>query len=77
MGEFSYPLMHQHSLEFHIQENDYFGTLATVLDLVRQDLERCGFNAHAETLSRLRNDLVYLQSSYCIEQYEGRGKSGG
>jgi len=26
--------MREYSLEFHIQQNDYFGTLATVLDLM-------------------------------------------
>ncbi len=30
------------SLQFHIEENDYFGTLATVLDLVSQDLQKKG-----------------------------------
>jgi hypothetical protein len=33
-------LMDDVSLQFHIEENDYFGTLATVLDLVSQDLRR-------------------------------------
>jgi hypothetical protein len=28
------------SLQFHIEENDWFGTLATVLDLVSQDLPK-------------------------------------
>jgi hypothetical protein len=32
--------MSKRRLKFHIQANDYFGTLATVLDLVRQDLRR-------------------------------------
>ena len=30
------------SLQFHIEENDYFRTLATVLDLVSQDLQKKG-----------------------------------
>jgi hypothetical protein len=59
--------MTERSLQFHIEKNDYFGTLATVLDLVRQDLDRRGYNPHAGTLSRLRDDLIYLQRSHRIE----------
>ena len=60
--------MRQDSLQFHIQENDYFGTLATVLDLVRQDLDRCQYHRHAQTLSRLRDDLLHLQRQYRIQK---------
>jgi hypothetical protein len=64
--------MKKASLQFHIQQNDYFGTLATVLDLVSQDLDRRGYKPHALTLSRLRDDLVYLQRSHRIENGGGR-----
>jgi hypothetical protein len=64
------------SLEFHIQENDYFGTLATVLDLLGQDLRRHGHTRHAETLVRLRDDLLYLQCSYTINGTAGEEQSG-
>ena len=50
-----------------------FGTLATVLDLVSQDLDRCGYKPHAGTLSRLRDDLVYLQQSHCIQEITRSG----
>jgi hypothetical protein len=56
--------MNERSLQFHIQQNDYFGTLATVLDLLRQDLDHRGYNPHAATLSRLRDELAYLQRSH-------------
>jgi hypothetical protein len=59
--------MRQESLNFHIAENDYFGTLATVLDLIRQDLQRKGYNRHALTLAGLRDKLIYLQRSHRIE----------
>jgi hypothetical protein len=62
--------MKKAGLQFHIQQNDYFGTVATVLDLLRQDLDRRGYNPHAGTLSRLRDDLVYLQRSHRIEKGE-------
>ena len=60
--------MNEASLQFHIEKNDYFGTLATVLDLVSQDLQKKGHRNNAETLSRLRDDLAYLQRSHRIEK---------
>ena len=62
--------MSETSLQFHIEKNDYFGTLATVLDLVRQDLRRKGHFRNAETLLRLREDLIYLQDRYRIRKGE-------
>ena len=59
--------MNEASLQFHIEENDYFGTVATVLDLVSQDLARRRYHRHAETLTRLRDELVYLQRPHRIE----------
>lgn len=32
--------MTEESVQFHIRSNDYFGALATVLDLLRQDARR-------------------------------------
>ena len=59
--------MNEASLQFHIEANDYFGTLATVLDLVSQDLRKKGHHRNADTLGRLRDDLVYLQRPHRIE----------
>jgi hypothetical protein len=56
--------MDQKSLQFHIQQNDYFGTLATVLDLLSQDLANQGYFRHEGTLRRVRDDLLYLQHSH-------------
>jgi len=64
--------MKKASLQFHIKKNDFFGTVATVLDLLRQDLDRRGYKPHAGTLSRLRDDLVYLQHSHRIEKIGSR-----
>jgi hypothetical protein len=60
--------MNEASLQFHIEENDYFGTLATVLDLVSQDLRKKGHHRNAETLIRQRDRLMYLQQGYRIEK---------
>jgi len=60
--------MNRKSLQFHIEQNDYFGTLATVLDLVSQDLQRGGRHRHAKTLASLCHDLMRLQEEYRIER---------
>jgi hypothetical protein len=62
--------MSKKRLKFHIKANDYFGTLATVLDLVSQDLRKKGHRSNAETLGRLRDQLMYLQQGYRIEKIE-------
>jgi hypothetical protein len=67
--------MQQESLDFHIQQNDYFGTLATVLDLVSQDLGKQGYYRHEGTLRRLRDDLLQLQHSHRIQKAERELKS--
>ena len=58
--------MNEAGVQIHIENNDYFGTLATVLDLVSQDLRKKGHHGNAEKLSRLRDDLLYLQNRYHI-----------
>jgi len=59
--------MSEKTVSFHIKNNDYFGTLATVLDLINQDVEKNGFvKKHADLLERKKNELLYLQSKYKI-----------
>jgi len=60
--------MNEASLQFHIEQNDCFGTIATVLDLVSEELQKKGQQRNAETLRRLRDSLVYLQRSHRIEK---------
>ena len=60
--------MGQESVDFHIQQGDYAGTRATVPDLIGQDMRKHGPSQYAETLSRVSNDLMYLQRSYRIER---------
>jgi hypothetical protein len=62
--------MDEASLQFHIEEDDYFGTLGTVLDLVSQDLREKGDFRNAKTILSLRDDLMYLQRGYRIEKIE-------
>ncbi len=60
--------MTEESLKFHIKANDYFGTLATVLDLVSQDLRKKGHRRNAGVLARQRDRLMYLLQGYRIEE---------
>ncbi len=56
--------MSKKSLEFHIKSNDYFGTLATILSLIKQtpkDMER-----HVKSINKLEKDLMFLQKEYKI-----------
>jgi hypothetical protein len=62
--------MDEAGLQFHIEQNDYFGTLATVLDLVIQDMRKKGESRNAETLLRSRDRLMHLQRGYRIEKNE-------
>jgi hypothetical protein len=69
--------MNEVSPQFHIEENDYFGTLVTVLDLISQDLRKKGHRSNAETLGRLRDRLMYLQQGYRIEKIQPHSKIAG
>lgn len=56
-------------LEFHIKINDYFGTLATILDLSRQTLgDTAREREVAGYLEKNVADLVYLQANYRIRR---------
>ena len=48
------------SLKFHCKHNDYFGTLATILDLFRQEQNN--------KFEKLRDDLMWLQNNYKIKK---------
>ncbi len=55
------------NIHFHIRGDDYFGTLATRVDLARQDIGRRGYKReHDETLETWRDELVHLQENYTI-----------
>jgi hypothetical protein len=64
--------MHKKQLERHIENDDYFGTLATVLNLARQTLEKDmrgpKKNWHIKLLQSVEEDLMYLQENYKIEK---------
>jgi len=54
-------------LKFHTKNNDYFGTLATVLSLIEQDLHKKLFNEnHSKILKNKIEELMYLQNNFKI-----------
>ena len=53
------------AIRFHIKNDDYFGTLATLLELLREDLAKCGYSKkEVRLLASIREDLMYLQQHY-------------
>jgi len=64
--------MSNKSTLFHIKSNDYFGTLATVLSMMRQNMEsykdkRCDI-MNIKILKKIENDLMFLQKNYKIDK---------
>lgn len=60
------------NLKFQLKVDDYFGTLATILDLARQiteqkisELEKIN-QAQSKLLNGLKEDLMHLQENYKI-----------
>lgn len=61
--------MSKKSVEFHIKNNDYFGTLATVLSLIRQTIEdNRSDEVNIKILINLEKDLLLLQKSFIISK---------
>jgi len=58
--------MSKESLKFHIESDDYFGTLATVIDLVRQRLDSVGQKWEIEVLRSKVRELMVLQKDFRI-----------
>lgn len=54
--------------KFHVACNDYFGTMATVLSLLKQQItkEGCSSSLINKTLNGLEKDLLFLQTNYNI-----------
>lgn len=56
--------MSKQSVAFHAESDDYFATLATIMVLVREDLNNIELNT--KILSNLVDDLMFLQEEYRI-----------
>lgn len=63
------------NLKFHVRSEDYFGTLATILDLFRLDvLEKKLIYDKDKVLKKIIKDLIYLQENYKIVKKHGKDK---
>ncbi len=56
---------YEKKLESHIKSDDYFGTLATVIDLITQENNKIG-RRESKVLKKITDDLMYLQENYKI-----------
>jgi len=57
------------SVKCHISQDDYFGTIATIISLIKQRINKNPAKCtpdFKEALSNLESDLVWLQTNYQI-----------
>jgi len=57
------------STRFHVAQDDYFGTIATILSLIKQRIKKNPTKYSSDfydTLNSLEKDLVWLQKNYQI-----------
>lgn len=56
-------------VKFHVKNNDYFGTIATIIGLIKQQIKNDADPRGAvfqKIFSNLEADLMYLQKKYQI-----------
>ena len=56
------------SVNWHIKQNDYFGTLATIVNLINQDYILNNKKELQKILKSLGKDLNYLQRNFIIKK---------
>lgn len=66
------------SVKFHVENNDYFGTIAAILSLIKQELKKDD-NANAVTFSNIlkniEDELLFLQKNYHINPNNKKRKT--
>lgn len=58
-------------VKFHVKSDDYFGTIATVLSLLEEEVKKDGVKNPVglrQALKNLAKDLLFLQKNYQINQ---------
>jgi len=56
------------SVNWHIKQNDYFGTLATIINLINQDYILDNKKELQKILKSLNKNLIYLQKNFIINK---------
>lgn len=57
------------SVRFHVNQDDYFGTIATIISLIKQQIKQSPESQNKKfnsTLNNLEKDLIWLQENYQI-----------
>jgi len=57
------------SVKYHVSQDDYFGTIATIIALIKQKIEKNPADYTPDfkkTLTNIEKDLVWLQENYQI-----------
>jgi hypothetical protein len=67
--------MSKETLEFHVKSDDYFGTLATVLDLLKQHVFEGAESPERKTIENKVKELLFLQNNYKIVKKNGSKSS--
>lgn len=65
-------------IDFHVKEDDYFATAATVLGLISEKLERRYrgiLSTETEMLNDIAADLIFLQNNYKIVDKYSKDKA--
>lgn len=58
------------STKFHVKNDDYFGTIASILSLIKQQIKKDGHpqaDVFITILKNIEEDLIYLQKNYQIK----------
>jgi len=58
------------SVRFHVQNDDYFGTIATIISLLKQEIKNCPADKRGQMtkiFQNLEKDLMFLQTNYQIK----------
>ena len=55
------------NIDFHVESGNYFGTLATILDLFRQEGDNLT-KRQKKSLACLREDLGYMQKTFRLKR---------
>ena len=63
-----YLLRDKESVNFHVKKDDYFGTLATIIELLKQDEVLENKKELKKILNQLKKDLLYLQKNFTINK---------
>mgnify|MGYP000959373913 CR=1 FL=1 len=56
------------SVNWHVEQNDYFGTLATIINLLNQDYILDDRDKLKKIFKSLDKDLRYLQKNFIIKK---------